>query len=181
MDQLISWGVDGFEIINQDTFDYPTFQAASQHNLIQMTGMDLHHPSVGANVWLTINTPNMTREAIMNEIANRRTSFLFDPAGTRPRVYVDSPATYKLLEPLTYLGDYFGMFYDDYKGMYSFQGTFCQPEMLQANGSVVGWFIFWVLIFVITFELVRWFAMWAIQQWVHYRRVKANSSLSFGQ
>ncbi|KAI8879982.1 hypothetical protein K501DRAFT_17336 [Backusella circina FSU 941] len=144
-----------------------------------MTGMDLHHPSVGANVWLTINTPTMTKEAIMNEITQRRTSFLFDPAGTRPRVYVDSPATFKLLEPLSSLGDYFGMFYDDNKGMYSFQGSFCQPEMLQANGSVVGWFIFWMLVFVISFELVRWCVMWGTQRWVDYRRRRVRDSLSF--
>ncbi|CAO3688321.1 unnamed protein product [Rhizopus stolonifer] len=119
--QLISWGVDGFEVINQDVFDLTSYQAAGENHLIQMVGMDLHHPSVGAQTWLTVNAANMTRASIMDEIRNRRTSFLFDPAGTRPRVYVDAPARYKLLTPLLALGDYFGMFYTDMKGMYSFQ------------------------------------------------------------
>lgn len=172
IDQLISWGVDGFEIVNQDVFDMASYQAAIEHNLIQMVGMDLHHPSVGAQTWLTIQAPNMTRTAIMNEIRSRRTSFLFDPAGTRPRVYVDAPYSYKLLTPLLALGDYFGMFYDDYKGMYSFQGTFCQPERLSVNGTVIGWFIFWIFLFVLSFEALRWAIVYAINK----RRLKYHTT-----
>lgn len=141
-----------------------SYQATTQRNLIQMVGMDIHHPSVGAQVWLTVNAANMSRTAIMEEIRSRRTSFLFDPAGTRPRVYVDSPPSYLTLTPLTYLGDYFGMFYYDDKGMYSFQGTFCHPELLTVNGSVIGWFIFWVIIFLLAFELVRLCVIWAFQK-----------------
>ncbi|GAN02430.1 conserved hypothetical protein [Mucor ambiguus] len=164
IEQLISWGVDGFEVVNQETFDMASYQAASQRNLIQMVGMDIHHPSVGAQVWLTVNAANMSRAGIMEEIRNRRTSFLFDPAGTRPRVYVDSPASYLTLTPLTYLGDYFGMFYYDDKGMYSFQGTFCHPELLTVNGSVIGWFIFWIIIFLLAFELARLCVIWAFHR-----------------
>lgn len=169
VEQLISWGVDGFEIINQDVFDLSTYQTAVQRNLIQMIGSDVHHPSVGAQAWLTVNAANMTKAAIMQEIRNRRTSFLFDPAGTQPRVYVDSPRAYDFLTPLLYLGDYFGMFYTDNKGMYSFQGTFCQPEILIVNGSVIGWFIFWIIIMIITFELTRLFVLWALSKFNVYR------------
>ncbi|KAI8643301.1 Polymerase/histidinol phosphatase-like protein [Parasitella parasitica] len=164
IEQLISWGVDGFEVVNQETFDMASYQATTQKKLIQMVGMDIHHPSVGAQVWLTVNAANMSRTSIMEEIRNRRTSFLFDPAGTRPRTYVDSPASYLTLTPLTYLGDYFGMFYNDDKGMYSFQGTFCHPEIITVNGTVIGWFIFWVVVFVLTFELVRLCVIWAFQK-----------------
>ncbi|KAG1076372.1 hypothetical protein G6F41_000068 [Rhizopus arrhizus] len=169
IEQLIHWGVDGFEVINQDVFDLTSYQAAVQNNLIQMVGMDLHHPSVGAQTWLTVNATNMTRASIMNEIRNRRTSFLFDPAGTRPRVYVDAPYRYKLLTPLLALGDYFGMFYTDMKGMYSFQGTFCHPEHLSPQSTVIGWFIFWVLLFLVCFEVVRWLVIYAADRWNRYR------------
>jgi hypothetical protein len=159
--QLISWGVDGFEVINQETFDLASYQATSQNNLIQMVGMDLHYPDVGAQVWLTVNA-NLTKSAIMQEIRSKRTSFLFDPAGTRPRAYVDSPTSYNLLVPLTWLGDYFGMFYTDTKGMYSFQGTFCHPEMLQVNGSIIGWFIFWMIVLMVVFEVVRFLSILSV-------------------
>lgn len=171
---MISWGVDGFEVINQDVFDLNTYVTAGQRNLIQMVGSDIHHPSVGAQGWLTINAPNMTKAAIMQEIRNRRTSLLFDPAGTAPRAYVGSPSAYNLLTPLMSLGDYFGMFYSDDKGMYSFQGTFCQPEILAVNGSVIGWFIFWCIVFLIVFELTRFFVIWALSRFNLYRRQRGR-------
>ncbi|KAG2209508.1 hypothetical protein INT47_008352 [Mucor saturninus] len=164
LDQLISWGVDGFEVINQDVFDTPTYQVTAQRGLIQMVGLDIHHPSVGAQTWLTLQAANFTKAAIMQEIRAKQTSFLFDPAGTPTRVYVDSPPSYKSLLPLTLLGSYFSMFYSVSKGMYSFQGTFCQPEVFSINGSVIGWFIFWIIIFIIVFELTRLFTIWATQK-----------------
>lgn len=175
MEQLINWGVDGFEVINQDVFDLSTYQIAEQRNLIQMVGSDIHHPSVGAQGWLTVNAPNMTKAGIMQEIRAKRTSFLFDPAGTQPRVYVDSPSAYNLLTPLTLLGTYFSMFYSDSKGMYSFQGTFCQPEIFSVNGSVIGWFIFWVIIFLIVFELTRLSVIWATSK---IRRKRENNNFN---
>ncbi|ORZ25341.1 Polymerase/histidinol phosphatase-like protein [Absidia repens] len=167
---LISWGVDGFEVINQDTFDYPTLQVSQQHNLIQMVGSDLHHPAVPANAWLTVNSPAKNKTAILNEIISRRTSFLFDPTGTPQRAYGVSSAAYARLVPLTWLGDYFGMFYTDTKGMYSFQGTFCHPEQLVIHGDLIGWFIFWVFIFIITFESVRSIVILLVPQCLTYYR-----------
>ncbi|KAI9030967.1 Polymerase/histidinol phosphatase-like protein [Phycomyces nitens] len=155
VEDLISWGVDGFEIVHQDVLDYPTLQATQTHNLIQMTGTDVHHPSVGANVWLTVNASGMHRAAIMQEIRNKRTSFLLDPAGTRQRAYSDNQPKYNRLLPLTALGGYFGMFYSDYKGMYSFHGTFCHAHRLDVHGDLIGWFIFWVLVGLLAFELCR--------------------------
>ncbi|KAI8337256.1 Polymerase/histidinol phosphatase-like protein [Chlamydoabsidia padenii] len=155
VEDLISWGVDGFEIINQATFDYPTMKAAEKHNLIQMVGSDIHHPAIPANAWLTVNTPTMNKSAIMQEIIARRTSFLFDPTGTPERVNVATSPAYDRLTPLTWLGDYFGMFYTEDKGMYSFQGTFCHPEQFAIRNNVIGWFIFWLLLFILIFECAR--------------------------
>lgn len=152
---LISWGVDGFEVVHESTFDYAVYQAAAQHNLIQMVGTDVHHPSTPAQTWLAVQAPNMTRAGIMQAIRARQTSFLMDPAGTPQRAYPTTNAGYSTLLPLTALGAYFGMFYSDTKGMYSFQGTFCQPEQLVVNGNVIGWFIFWLLLLVLIFELLR--------------------------
>ncbi|KAI8336986.1 Polymerase/histidinol phosphatase-like protein [Chlamydoabsidia padenii] len=174
---LISWGVDGFEIINQGTFDYPTLQAAQQHNLIQMVGSDVHHPAVPANAWLTINSPANTKSAIMNEIIARRTSFLFDPTGTPQRAYADNSQAYDRLSPLTLLGDYFGMFYTDNKGMYSFQGSFCQPEQLAIRNNVIGWFIFWLIIFILVFELTRSLVVLVVAQFLLYLQKRRSLNL----
>jgi hypothetical protein len=135
-----------------------------------MTGTDVHHPSAAAHVWLTINAANHTKEAIMEEIRHRRTSFLFDPSGTRPREWVGSSSAYRRFIPLTRLGDYFGMFYSNNKGMYSFQGTFCHPEMFEVNNDVAGWFIFWILVFIVIFEFIRWCFIFAFKKWSGYRK-----------
>ncbi|ORZ18830.1 Polymerase/histidinol phosphatase-like protein [Absidia repens] len=167
---LISWGVDGFEVINQGTFDYPTLQIAQQHNLIQMVGTDIHHPSVPANAWLTVNSLSINKTAIMKEIIARRTSFLFDPTGTPQRVAVKPSDAYDRLVPLTWLGDYFGMFYTDDKGMYSFQGTFCHPEQFSVRNNIIGWFIFWVLLFILGFECIRSLVIYVSSQSSFYYR-----------
>lgn len=173
LDDLTAWGVDGFEIINQDTLDYPTMQYCQDHNLIQMTGSDVHYPDVPANAWTLVQTANYTKQAILEEIRARRTSFLFDPTGTQPRAYPAENSAYWKLAPLTTLGSYFNSFYTDSKGMYSFQGTFCQPEVLEVHNSMIGWFVFWVIVAIAVFEVVRAII---ITVWSLLRRKKATSS-----
>ncbi|KAI8988808.1 Polymerase/histidinol phosphatase-like protein [Pilobolus umbonatus] len=170
--QLIDWGVDGFEVMHGSTFDLNTFRITAEKNLIQMVGTDIHHPTSAAETWLTIQSPNMTKEAILNEIRNRRTSFLSDPAGTRPRVYVDYAASYNMLRPLLDMGSYFTMFYSDSKGMYDFQGSFCHPQVFKVHGNLIGWFVFWVVVFIVSFEVVRLGFLWITRkirhrQWSH--------------
>lgn len=174
LSDLKAWGVDGFEIINQGTFDYPTMQFCQENNLIQMTGTDVHYPDVPANAWTLVQTANYTKESILNEIKARRTSFLFDPTGTNTRSYPSENSAYWKLAPLTTLGDYFNSFYSDSKGMYSFQGTFCQPEVLEVHNSMIGWFIFWLFISIVVFELVR---AAVITLWSLLRRKTSTSTL----
>ncbi|KAI9310944.1 Polymerase/histidinol phosphatase-like protein [Dichotomocladium elegans] len=162
---LISWGVDGFEVVHDSTFDYATYQATAANNLIQMVGTDIHSASMGAATWLVAQAANFTRAAIVDALRARRTSFLMDPAGSRRMVYPSTPSKFEMLLPLTGLGSYFGMFYTDYKGMYSFQGTFCQPERLEVHGNVIGWFIFWLFIFMVVYELAR-FIVILVAAWI---------------
>src|SRR5438270_617066 len=111
LSSLLSWGIDGVEIINQNTLDWTSWQFAQQNNLIQMTGSDVHYPYVPANAWTVLNTQNFSKQAILDEVRARRTSFLFDATGTRPRAYpVDNPAYYRLA-PLMTMSDYFANFY----------------------------------------------------------------------
>ncbi|CAG8444264.1 9238_t:CDS:2 [Ambispora gerdemannii] len=127
-EQLLEWGVDAFEIINGDTFDWVTYNFAQNHNLLMLTGSDVHSPSDGAYAWTTISTKDRSMAGIMSELREKRTSFLFDATGTRPRAYPKfNPAYYKML-PITLLADYWTSFYTETRGMYSFQDTFCHPR-----------------------------------------------------
>src|SRR4051812_15679616 len=107
LDSLLSWGVDGFEIINQNTLDWNTWQFTQKHNLISMTGSDVHYPSVPANAWTVLNAANATRDGVLAELRARRTSFLFDATGTRPRAYPLNNPAYHRLAPLMIASDYF--------------------------------------------------------------------------
>jgi hypothetical protein len=138
-----------------------------------MTGSDVHYPDVPANAWTLVQTTNYTKQAILQEIRARRTSFLFDPTGTNPRAYPSENSAYWQLAPLTTLGSYFNSFYSDSKGMYSFQGTFCQPEVLEVHNSMIGWFIFWVIVSILIFEIVR---AVVITLWSLLRRKTSTSS-----
>ncbi|CAG8497602.1 14041_t:CDS:2, partial [Ambispora leptoticha] len=112
-EQLLEWGVDAFEIINGDTFDWESYKFAQNHNLLMLTGSDVHSPSSGAHAWTTINAKDRSVAGIMSELREKRTSFLFDATGTRPRAYPKpNPAYYKML-PIILLADYWTSFYTE--------------------------------------------------------------------
>ncbi|ORX94308.1 PHP domain-like protein [Basidiobolus meristosporus CBS 931.73] len=155
-EELMDLGVDGIEIINGNTFDYQSIEFMNEHpgRFFAITGGDVHYPDA-AYAWTTVNVANFTAGAVINELKNRRTSFLFDPTGTRPRVYAPINPAFERVAPLVYLGEYFGNFYDDNRGMYSFQGSFCQPSQFTVYRSMFGYFVLYVLVFFLGFEVIR--------------------------
>ncbi|CAG8602573.1 15136_t:CDS:2, partial [Racocetra fulgida] len=82
---------------------------------------NVHHPSEGAYAWTLLKAANRTVEGIMSALKGKATSFLFDATGTRPRYYPAENKEYLALLPITALANAFTSFYDDYRGMYSFQ------------------------------------------------------------
>ncbi|CAG8679828.1 18143_t:CDS:2 [Racocetra persica] len=120
-DELYEMGVDGFEIINGNVFDFETYVFAKKHQSLAISGSDVHHPSEGAYAWTLLKAANRTVEGIMSALKGKATSFLFDATGTRPRYYPADNKEYLALLPITALANVFASFYDDYRGMYSFQ------------------------------------------------------------
>ncbi|KAJ2221633.1 hypothetical protein IWW45_008820 [Coemansia sp. RSA 485] len=159
VESLIRWGVDGFEIINQATFDLPTFQHVRARNssagrpLVLMTGSDVHMPNT-AFAWTVLRAKSLSKDAIMDEIWNARTSFLFDPTGNRANIIPAYSSSYLALAPLMELAGYFSTFYDHYPGQYSFHGTHCQHDIVDFHGSSVGLFVVYLIAGVLLFELV---------------------------
>ncbi|KAJ2162738.1 hypothetical protein GGF46_000463 [Coemansia sp. RSA 552] len=161
---LVEWGVDGFEVINQATFDMPTFQYMQglRHNhtrtqadappgLLFMTGSDIHTPGK-AYAWTVLRTPDLSRDAIMQEISNGRTSYLFDPTGNRAGDLPGYSSRYLALAPLHGLGGYISSFYDRYSGQYSFHGTHCQRDVVDVHGTSIGFLVLYVAIAAILAE-----------------------------
>ncbi|KAI9503353.1 Polymerase/histidinol phosphatase-like protein [Coemansia spiralis] len=148
---LVAWGVDGFEVINQATFDMPTYQYVKT-KLILMTGSDVHAPS-RAYAWTVLKAQNLTKEAVMDEISHARTSFLFDPTGNSAGDIPKYTRHYLALAPLTGLSDYFDVFYDRYKGQYSFHGSFCQRDIVDIHATSIGCFVVYLAAVVVILEL----------------------------
>ncbi|KAJ1868928.1 hypothetical protein LPJ55_005693 [Coemansia sp. RSA 990] len=177
-EQLLDWGVDGFEVVNQNTFDLRSYQFVQEHSdrLVGLTGSDMHYPA-SSYAWTTINAPNRTAEAILDEIRNRRTSFLLDASGTRPVQDPPYNKDYFKYAPWGLVGDYFYGYADKYRGQYSFQGTFCQREIVDSHGAMMGWFFLWLLVSILVLEVLYWFFRWLvllvahrIRRWLLSRR-----------
>ncbi|CAG8691222.1 25412_t:CDS:2 [Dentiscutata erythropus] len=127
-EELYEMGVDGFEIINGDVFDFETYLFAEKYQTLKISGSDVHHPSEAAYAWTLLNAPNITFEGIMSGLRGKETTFLFDATGTRPRYYPADNKEYLALLPITALANAVTSFYDDYRGMVSFQGGFCHER-----------------------------------------------------
>ncbi|KAJ1937164.1 hypothetical protein EC988_007973, partial [Linderina pennispora] len=159
IESLIDWGVDGFEVVNQATFDLPTFQHlqslnnSGQPKMIMMTGSDIHSPEP-AYAWTILNARQFTKESIMREIQAGRTSFLFDPTGSTGRADHVYSSKYLALAPLSELADYFGSFYDRYTGQYSFHGSHCQNEIVEVHGLSIGCFMMYFVAALVLFEII---------------------------
>ncbi|KAJ1961659.1 hypothetical protein GGI12_003128 [Dipsacomyces acuminosporus] len=167
LQSLVDWGVDGFEVVNQATFDMPTYQymlaqsaarrlaadSPAAARLILMSGSDVHAPGP-AFAWTVLKAPTFTKEAIVKEIKNARTSLLFDPTGNKAEDAPSYSSRYLALAPLSELAEYFATFYDRYQGQYSFHGTHCQSDVVDVHSVSVGFFIIYLLCGVVLFELV---------------------------
>ncbi|CAB4413905.1 unnamed protein product [Rhizophagus irregularis] len=158
-------GVDGFEVIIGDTFDWQTYLFVQQNNMLMLTGSDVHFPSTGAYAWTVLNVSNITYEGIMTKLRAKRTSFLFDATGTRPSVYPKKNPSYYNLLPMTLLADYWTSFYSESKGMYSFQSTFFHQRKFVMHWESYFWFSLWCLIFFTCYEIgsikgYEYFSIW---------------------
>ncbi|KAJ2132285.1 hypothetical protein GGH19_004422 [Coemansia sp. RSA 1807] len=154
---LVDWGIDGFEVINQATFDMPTLQFMRAHNsshLLFMTGSDVHAPGK-AYAWTVLKVPVFTKEAIMNEIRAGRTSYLFDPTGNRAGELPTYSPRYLALAPLAGAAEYIASFYDRYSGQYSFHGTHCQRDIVDVHSRSIGYLVMYIITAAVLTELAR--------------------------
>ena len=128
--QLFEWGVDFIEVVNGDTLDWVSVQFLQQPNVQgkmgMVTGSDFHTP-VLPHAW-TILKASLSRDAIVEQLRKRETSFLFD-AGSLPLDlfpaemdwYVENSRLYESFLPWIGLGSYVASFYNYRRSMISFQ------------------------------------------------------------
>ncbi|KAJ1927522.1 hypothetical protein IWQ60_002869 [Tieghemiomyces parasiticus] len=141
---LVALGIDGFEVMNGATMDTRSYlylrdtpPNLRRQRPFQITGNDIHHPDDGVYNWTVMSAKNFTVDGIIEELRQRRTSFLVEPSGTRQRPTVPYNPVYLFLAPLTGIARYFTNFYDRRRGMYSFTGSFCQPERVSFHAEAL--------------------------------------------
>ncbi len=110
-DQLMSWGVDFLEVVNEQYFDVESynFYLANNESIGIITGTDFHspHPDDGGRVhaWTTLNVENFSKEAVMNELRDHNTSFIVNKYGIINQGIHKDSISYSILRPFYELGE----------------------------------------------------------------------------
>jgi predicted metal-dependent phosphoesterase TrpH len=97
-EQLAAWGVDYIEVASSEYFDAQTYLYVRDEHLGMITGTDMHYPEPGMSIyrharhvsdatavhaWTLLEAAEYTEEAIMQQLRDRRTSFIYDAYGRR--------------------------------------------------------------------------------------------------
>lgn len=106
-DQLLAWGVDYIEIVNEHTYDHESEVFCTDNGVGKITGTDMHGPDhvVG---WTALNATSFTAGAVMDALRARKTMVIYNATGsldfsTPP---VDNPL-HVPLRPIIYIGNAF--------------------------------------------------------------------------
>jgi predicted metal-dependent phosphoesterase TrpH len=152
-EQLRDWGVDGFEVISENIFDYPTYKFCLDNNLVAVSGSDTHAP-VGTFGWTVVTLEDgakRTPENIIKALKNRQTQLIYKPEGLIPVSVNDKVDEYPLwiqfLTPVLQIGDIFSRSLHVNKGMYSFvDGEFCHQTRVESKPMILVSMLLWVVI-----------------------------------
>lgn len=154
-EDFYKWGADYMEVASGDYFDLQTLFFVQDHDLGQITGVDMHSPSP---VWsyTVLNAEEFTEEAIWAEIKAKRTSFIYDayPAYGQER-WMQS-ATNDWVQPFVWFGNMIrDHFFWERHGIWNFVDGFCGDEGARGVRWDLIWItFFWVMFFFVLFEII---------------------------
>jgi hypothetical protein len=112
--QLLSWGVDYIEIINEYEEDPESYAWCNNTGGFGMiTGTDVHGPT-RVTGWTGLNVSSFTEEAVMTELRAKRTSIFYNSTGSPDSsISYDNPA-FIAVKPLSSIGSMFkGIFWNN--------------------------------------------------------------------
>jgi histidinol phosphatase-like PHP family hydrolase len=105
-EQLLNWGVDFFEIINQNRYYLENHEFCIDNGLGVIVSTDMHEPEPVYG-WTTLNVSEFTEEAIFNELEERRTGYIHIPTGSTYDVEHQINKAYIVSFPLIQIGEIF--------------------------------------------------------------------------
>ncbi len=108
--QLLDWGVDFFEVVNEDRYFEDNYQFCIDNGLGIVASTDMHEPEP-VYAWTTLNVSEFSEQSIFNELKEKRTDFIYDSFGAPYDVEHKLNNAYIVLFPLIKIGK---MFEDSY-------------------------------------------------------------------
>ncbi|MHA1112155.1 MAG: PHP domain-containing protein [Promethearchaeota archaeon] len=111
--QLLAWGVDYIEMVNEDDYDYDSDPWTNNTGGFgEITGTDMHSP-MEVNGWTLMNTTEFTAEAVMAELRMRNTTIVFNATGSEDFSVSYNNVWYDIFSPFIFLGEMFENFYEN--------------------------------------------------------------------
>jgi predicted metal-dependent phosphoesterase TrpH len=122
-EELLDWGVDYIEIVNDDSapvnhYDEKSEEFCQENDIGMITGSDMHRPddleSGGVHGWTVLNATEFSEEAIMDELRAKNTEILYSSAAYEdPGKHKENP-WYTLIKPISRFGGIFAdIYYED--------------------------------------------------------------------
>jgi len=108
--QLMTWGVDYFEVVNGQDFDYLSYEFFLENNdsISLITGTDMHSPSSSdggkVNAWTALNVTEFSQEALMEQLRKGETEFIIDSFGVEILGTYKDNLVYDIFQPFYELG-----------------------------------------------------------------------------
>ncbi len=105
-EQLFDWGVDFFEIVNNDEYYEENHQFCINKSIGILASTDMHEPKQVYS-WTTLNTSEFSEQAIFNELKAKRTDYIYNSFGSSYSVEHKLNPAYIILFPLIKIGEIF--------------------------------------------------------------------------
>lgn len=124
--QLLDWGVDYIEVINEADYDTESFDnwCNNTGGFGVISGTDMHRPDRVWG-WTGLNVTEFSTEAVMVELRNRRTAIYYNSTGAPDSSVAYDNIWYNLTKPMKLIGDLFENYWDnglDWLGVSIFAG-----------------------------------------------------------
>ena len=184
------WGIDAFESVNGLAIDLATLYFSKEYNLPIYAGGDIHGPTHEPHAWNTLLVDEKDRfnqTAVLKRFKEpNATSFLFNGEGPLERSSVPRNPAWDKWAPLVSVD--FGYLYDESNGiarwckvnigMYSFTGEFCHEHRFAMRWSRGIWFIVWVTMAFLIYEVARAIVLWGWAWFIRRREGRIRLPLS---
>ena len=115
MEQLVSWDVDYFELVNEDEYyeDIYDFWLNNSNEFGLITGTDMHKPD-DVFGWNALNVSTFSEAAVMEQLRNHNTTVIYEQEGVEDEGDYGRNAAYTALRPFY---DFGGTLSDYYEGL----------------------------------------------------------------